>query len=55
MGIYAPTELIEMVTHADITIMNEPESIQFREMTGEDFVTLALAHGHTGITTLGEK
>lgn len=55
MGIYSDEELREMATLADITIMNEPERIQFESMVGEDFVSICIAHGHTGIVTLGEK
>ena len=38
MGIFSGEELKTQVIQADITIMNEPERIQFQKMVGEDFV-----------------
>ena len=55
MGIYNREELRSMAVLADITIMNEPERIQFEDIVWEDFTSICLAHGHTGIVTLGEK
>ena len=55
MGIFSGNELREMTIKSDLTIMNEPERIQFREITGEDFVDICKAHGHIAIETLGEK
>jgi adenosine kinase len=48
-------ELITLASQTDITIMNEPERLQFESMTGQDFIDICLAHGHTGIVTLGDK
>ncbi len=55
MGGLTSEELITLASQADITIMNEPERLQFQSMTGQDFIDICLAHGHTGIVTLGEK
>lgn len=40
MGIFSAQELKEQVVKADITIMNEPERVQFQKMVGEDFVDI---------------
>jgi adenosine kinase len=55
MGIFTGEELRDMVTKSDISVMNEPERIQFQTMTGIDFVDISLAHGHSAIITLAEK
>ena len=52
MGLFSKEELIHMGTLAQITIMNEPEQNQFRDITGENFIDICLAHGHIGILTL---
>lgn len=44
-----------MSIQANITIMNEPEQKQFREMVGEDYTTICLAHGNIAIVTLAER
>lgn len=46
MGIFEKAELKRMTEIADITIMNEPERAQFREITGEDFITLCIQNRH---------
>lgn len=55
MGIFGGEELKKMTIEADITIMNEPERIQFKEISGEDFVEICKNHGKTAIETLWEK
>jgi adenosine kinase len=55
MGLFSKEELINMSTLAQITIMNEPEQNQFREITGENFIDICLASGHIAILTLWEK
>ena len=48
-------QLISLVEKADITIMNEPERIQFEATTGVDFVVISGKYNHIAIVTLGEK
>ncbi len=55
MGLFSKEELKNMSILAQITIMNEPEQNQFREITGEDFIDICLAHRHIAILTLWEK
>lgn len=55
MGIFEKDELKSMIKIADITIMNEPERAQFRDITWEDFIALALQNWHIWIETLWEK
>jgi adenosine kinase len=55
MGIFSGDELREMTIASDISIMNEPERVQYREIVGEDFTDICRAYGRTGIETLGEK
>ncbi len=52
MGIFSVDELREMTELADITIMNEPERTQYREMVGTDFVDICKQSDHIGIETL---
>ena len=46
---------MEMVSLADLTIMNESERLQFQEMTGSDSVELALKKENIAIITLGSQ
>lgn len=55
MGIFSGDELKKMTIEADMTIMNEPERIQFREISWEDFVDISKNHGKIAIETLWEK
>ncbi len=55
MGIFSAQELKEQVVKADITIMNEPERVQFQKMVGEDFVDICRWFWHIAIETLGEN
>lgn len=54
-GLFSREELIMMSTKSNITIMNEPEQKQFKEITGENYIDICLAHGNTAIVTLAEK
>jgi adenosine kinase len=49
------TELISLVTIADISIMNEPERNQFQEISGIDFPEICKSNWHIAIVTLGDK
>lgn len=42
MGIFSGEELREMVTLADMTIMNEPERVTFQSIAGEDYTLITL-------------
>ncbi len=55
MGLFTAEELRDMVAKSDITIMNEPEKVQFQTMTGIDFVDISEINGHTAIITLAER
>lgn len=55
MGLFLREELIMMSTKSNITIMNEPEQKQFKEITGEDYIDVCLAHGNIAIVTLAER
>lgn len=55
MGIFSKEELLEMVKTANLTIMNEPESRQFHQITGVDVMEYCPSHKHTAIITLGES
>lgn len=55
MGIFNSEELRSCVVKSQITIMNEPERIQFESIVGEDFINICQSHGHTAIVTLGER
>ena len=55
MGIFSGEELREMVTLADMTIMNEPERVTFQSIAGEDYTLITLWLGKIAIETQGEK
>lgn len=55
MGLFTKEELIRMSVLANISIMNEPEQKQYKEIAKEDFVNICLAQGNIAIVTLGEK
>ncbi len=55
MGIFSGEDLKTQVIKADVTIMNEPERLQFQRMVGEDFVDICQTFWHISIETLGEK
>jgi adenosine kinase len=55
MGWLSKDELLELTEKANITIMNEPESIQFREITGIDFIEKRTRTSNIAIVTLGEN
>ncbi|MBP9779381.1 carbohydrate kinase family protein [Candidatus Gracilibacteria bacterium] len=48
-------QLISLVEMAEITIMNEPERIQFEATTGVDYTTIARKNNHVAIVTLGDN
>jgi hypothetical protein len=52
MGIFSGDELREMTELADITIMNEPERVQYLSIVGTDFVEICLANDRIAIETL---
>lgn len=47
MGIFGSEDLREMTQIADMTIMNEPERVQFQEIVGQDFIDICLENAHT--------
>ncbi len=55
MGILSAEELRSCAVKSQITIMNEPERVQFESIVGEDFVSICKSHGHPAIVTLGER
>ncbi len=52
MGILSAEELRSCAVKSHITIMNEPERVQFESIVGEDFVKICQSYGHTAIITL---
>ena len=55
MGGLSKDELLELIKKANITIMNEPERIQFREITGIDFIEKRKGTTNIALVTLGEN
>ena len=55
MGGLSKDELLELTKKANITIMNEPERIQFREITGIDFIEKRKGTTNIALVTLGEN
>lgn len=55
MWLFTKEELKKMSILAKISIMNEPEQKQYKEIVGEDVVDICLAQWNIAIITLAEK
>ncbi len=55
MGVFSGEELRDMTAKSDITIMNEPERIQFQTLSGTDFVGICRTNERIAIVTLAAK